>query len=132
MRPLYLGLAFSVLPKGKSMLTTTDLLPVIITTIAVGVALAGFMFTVMLVFFRMLNQRVSESEERVTRLITETVARLTRLISETEARITVRIDANGQRIDNLESRMQRVEQETAEIKGALTVIQNALPIRIGD
>ena len=132
MRPLYLGLAFSVLPKGKSMLTTTDLLPVIITTIAVGVALAGFMFTVMLVFFRMLNQRVSESEERVTRLITETDARLTRLISETEARITVRIDANGQRIDNLESRMQRVEQETAEIKGALTVIQNALPIRIGD
>ncbi len=132
MRPLYLGLAFSVLPKGKSMLTTTDLLPVIITTIAVGVALAGFMFTVMLVFFRMLNQRVSESEERVTRLITETDARLTRLISETEARLTVRIDANGQRIDNLESRMQRVEQETAEIKGALTVIQNALPIRIGD
>ena len=132
MRPLYLGLAFSVLPKGKSMLTTTDLLPVIITTIAVGVALAGFMFTVMLVFFRMLNQRVSESEERVTRLISETEERVTRLISETEARLTVRIDANGQRIDNLESRMQRVEQETAEIKGALTVIQNALPIRIGD
>ena len=114
------------------MLTTTELLPVIITMIAVGVALAGFTFTVMLVFFRMLNQRVSESEERVTRLITETDARLTRLISETEARLTVRIDANGQRIDNLESRMQRVEQETAEIKGALTVIQNALPIRIGD
>ena len=85
------------------MLTTTELLPVIITMIGVGVALAGFMFTVMLVFFRMLNQRISESEARLT-----------------------------QRINAVEGRMQRQEQETAEIKGSLNVIQSALPLRIGD
>ena len=107
------------------MLTTTELLSVIITMIGVGVALAGFMFTVMLVFFRMLNQRVSESEAQVTRLIEESEARVTRLISESEARLTQRLEA-------VESRMQRQEQETAEIKGALNVIQNALPLRIGE
>ena len=85
------------------MLTTTELLPVIITMIGVGVALAGFMFTVMLVFFRMLNQRISESEARLT-----------------------------QRINAVEGRMQRQEQETAEIKGSINVIQSALPLRIGD
>ena len=107
------------------MLTTTELLSVIITMIGVGVALAGFMFTVMLVFFRMLNQRVSESEAQATRLIEESEARVTRLISESEARLTQRLEA-------VESRMQRQEQETAEIKGALNVIQNALPLRIGE
>ena len=113
-------------------MTSTDLLPVIITMIGVGVALAGFMLTVMLVFFRMLNQRISESESRVTRLIAESESRVTRLISESEARLTQRIEANGQRIDNLETRMQRLEQETAEVKGMLNVIRDALPLRVGD
>lgn len=88
-------------------------------------ALAAFMLTVVLVFFRMLNQRISESETRVTRLIEDSESRVTRLIGESEVRVTQRIDA-------VEGRIQRQEQETAEIKGALNVIQNALPLRIGE
>ena len=91
-------------------MTSTDLLPVTITIIGVGIALAGFMFTVMLVFFRMLNQRISDSETRLGQ----------------------RIDAMGQRIDAMEIRMQRLEQETAEVKCMLNVIRDALPLRVGN
>ncbi len=92
----------------------TNLLPVIITIIGVGVALAGFMLTVMLVGLRLLNQRIGESEERVTRLIGGSEARLT------------------QRIDDLGTRTQRLEREVAEVKGALGIIRDALSLRVGE
>ena len=98
-------------------MTSTDLLPVIITIIGVGIALAGFMFTVMLVFFRMLSQRIADSEARLTQRIDA---------------MGQRIDAMGQRIDAMEIRMQRLEQETAEVKGMLNVIRDALPLRVGN
>ena len=98
-------------------MTSTDLLPVIITIIGVGIALAGFMFTVMLVFFRMLNHRIADSEARLTQRIDA---------------MGQRIDAMGQRIDAMEIRMQRLEQETAEVKGMLNVIRDALPLRVGN
>ena len=84
-------------------MTSTDLLPVIFTIIGVGVALAGFILTVMLVSLRMLSQRIADSETRLT-----------------------------QRIDAMETRMQRLEQETAEVKGMLNVIRDALPLRVGN
>ena len=98
-----------------------DILPVIITIIGVGVGLAGFLLTLMLVFIRSLNQRINESE-----------ARLTRLISESEARLSQRIDAVGQRVDALDSRITTLCQEVAEVKGAVGVIRDALPLRVGD
>ncbi len=114
----------------------TNLLPVIITIIGVGVALAGFMLTVMLVGLRLLNQRIGESEERsgklareseerVTKLIGESEERVTRLIGESEARLT-------QRIDDLGTRTQRLEREVAEVKGALGIIRDALSLRVGE
>ncbi len=81
----------------------TNLLPVIITIIGVGVALAGFMLTVMLVGVRLLNQRIGESEARLT-----------------------------QRIDDLGTRTQRLEREVAEVKGALGIIRDALSLRVGE
>ena len=84
-------------------MTSTDLLPVIFTIIGVGVALAGFILTVMLVSLRMLSQRISDSETRLT-----------------------------QRVESMENRMQRLEQETAEVKGMLNVIRDALPLRVGN
>lgn len=107
------------------MLTTTELLPVILTIIGVGVTSTGVLVTLILMLFRITNQCIGETGTQVTRLVEETEARVTRLVSESEARLTQRIDA-------IESRMQRMEQETAEIKGALNVIQNALPLRIGE
>ena len=50
-------------------MTSTDLLPVIFTIIGVGVALAGFILTVMLVSLRMLSQRISDSETRLTQRV---------------------------------------------------------------
>ena len=105
-------------------MTSTDLLPVIITIIGVGIALAGFMFTVMLVFFRMLNHRISDSETRLGQRIDAMGQRIDAMGQ--------RIDAMGQRIDAMEIRMQRLEQETAEVKGMLNVIRDALPLRVGN
>lgn len=99
-------------------------------------ALAAFMLTVVLVFFRMLNQRISESESRVTRLIEESESRMTRLIEDSEGRVTRLIGDSEvrltQRIDSLETRVGRIEQEVAEVKGTLNVIRDALPVRIGE
>ncbi len=103
----------------------TNLLPVIITIIGVGVALAGFMLTVMLVGLRLLNQRIGESEERSGKLARESEERVTRRIGESEARLT-------QRIDDLGTRTQRLEREVAEVKGALGIIRDALSLRVGE
>ncbi len=125
----------------------TNLLPVIITIIGVGVALAGFMLTVMLVGLRLLNQRIGESEERVTRLIgeseersgklaRESEERVTKLIGESEERVTRLIGESEarltQRIDDLGTRTQRLEREVAEVKGALGIIRDALSLRVGE
>ena len=118
------------------MLTTNELLPVILTIIGVGVTSTGVLVTLILVLFRITNQRIGETETRVTRLVEESEARVTRLIEESETRVTRLISESEarltQRIDAIENRMQRQEQETAEIKGALNVIQSALPLRIGE
>ena len=121
------------------MLTTNELLPVILTIIGVGVTSTGVLVTLILVLFRITNQRIGETETRVTRLVEESEARVTRLVGESEARLTQRIDAMGQRIDAMgqridamETRMQRLEQETAEVKGMLNVIRDALPLRVGN
>ncbi len=121
----------------------SDTLPVIITIIGVGVGLAGLTFTISLVFFRLLNQRINESEARMTRLIseseirvttlvTESEVRVTALVTESEARLSQRIDALGQRVDALDSRITTLGQEVAEVKGTVGVIRDALPLRIGE
>lgn len=93
-------------------MATSGLLPVIFTVIGVGAGLAALTVTVMLAALRVMNQRVVESE-----------ARLTKRMDDMEARLT-------NRIDSMEARILRLEQETAEVKGALNVIREALPLRL--
>ena len=104
-------------------MATSELLPVIFTVIGVGAGLAALTVTVMLAALRAMNQRVVESEARVTKRMDDMEARLEQRISDTETRLT-------NRVDSLETRMSRLEQETAEIKGTLTVIRDALPLRL--
>ena len=104
-------------------MTTSELLPVIFTVIGVGVALAALTVTVMLAALRAMNQRVVESEARMTKRMDDMEARLEQRMSDMEARLT-------NRIDSLEVRVSRLEQETSEIKGTLNVIRNALPLRL--
>ncbi len=100
---------------------TTELLPVILTMVGIGIGLAGLMLVIM----RMMNQRISDSDARTARLITESEARTTRLITESEVRLT-------QRIEKVEDRLRGLELEVAEVKGTLNIIRDALPMRIGE
>ncbi len=93
---------------------TTELLPVILTMVGIGIGLAGLMLSVMLVIVRMMNQRISDSDARTSRLIAETEVRLT------------------QRIEKVEDRLRGLELEVAEVKGTLNVIRDALPMRISE
>ena len=76
--------------------------------------MAAFMLAVMWVLYRKVCKSISRREYVITRALIGS-----------ETRLTQRLKAVGGRI-------QRQEQETAEIKGALNVIQNALPLRIGE
>ena len=50
---------------------TPELLPVIITIVGVGVALAGFMLVATVVAYRVLSRRIREWEERISQGIRE-------------------------------------------------------------
>ncbi len=111
---------------------TTELLPVILTMVGIGIGLAGLMLVIM----RMMNQRISDSDARTARLITESEARTTRLITESEVRtgrlITESEVRLTQRIEKVEDRLRDLELEVAEVKGTLNIIRDALPVRIGE
>ena len=78
----------------------------LIAILGVGLALATFMFAM----FRMQERRIDQRFDEVNR----------------------RIDETSRRVDILHARVERLVEDVAEIKGALTFIRDGLRIRVGE
>ena len=110
----------------------------LIAIIVVGLGLA----TLMVTLFQMQNRRFDDVNRRIDDLQAHTTQRLddmnqriTDLEAHTNERfnhINERIAENPRRIEILQTRIESLAEEMAEVKGILSVIRDGLPIRVGE
>ena len=118
---------------------------IIITMVAVGVALGTFMFAM----FRILDRRIDETNTRiddrfaeskqhtderfaeVNRRIDERFTEVNRRIDERFAEVNRRIDETNQRVKILESEFKEFRNDMGEVKGSLNTIHRGLRIEVG-
>ena len=95
---------------------------IIITMVAVGVALATFMFAI----FRILDRRIDETNNRID----DRFAEAKQHTDERFADFNRRIDETNKRIDKLETTVQTLVKDVGEVKGAVNVIQRGLRMEV--
>ena len=121
----------------------------LIAIIGVGLGLASLMLALFRIQSRRIddleshtNQRFDDMNQRFTALEAHTTQRLddmnqriTDLETHTNQRfnhINERIAENTRRIEILQTRVESLAEEMAEVKGILSVIRDGLPIRVGE
>lgn len=92
-------------------------LPTILTMLGIGLALGGFIFALYRLQQREMDQRF---------------AALTQQMNQGFAEVHRRIDGTNHRVDGLETQGRAMTQDIAEVKGALGVIRDAIPLRVGE
>ena len=88
---------------------------IIITMVAVGVALATFMFAILRMQNKSFNDRFAEAKQHTDQRFDE---------------VNRRIDETNKRIDKLETTVQTLVKDVGELKGAVNVIQRGLRMEV--
>ena len=119
----------------------------IVTLVTIGLSFVGTIVSIVVVGIllyrlmqRYIDQRFEESNRRDDELkqsVRETnqrVDQLYRIVSDLSQRVDQRFDGMNQRVDQrfdgMNQRIGGVAEDVAEIKGALGVIRDAVPLRV--
>ena len=100
--------------------------PEIIAIIAVGVALAGFMFTINLRLEHRIDRLEESVNQRFNRLEESVNQRFNRLEESTNQRFNRLEDDMKQRFDSMDARLRTLEQAQSHLAGEMATLREAI------